>query len=260
MSSSSAAAAAASFPASLLDLQLSPFIGDQQRDLHLTISSTSPPFLLVIGDNTQHIIFSCFHSCNPQQKYKGIRWRCSRFHKEKNGMCPPLPDFQDICSCLSIEKADCCQVPVFSGKPATFSPYYLCSSCLSAGRVRKRQVKTMPAIKGCSHTAPPLELLQWRGLLFDGVEKVSVSLESSSRSHLLVASDQSAASLDSLSSIHLPISSLEVDSLSALPPSLPSSVLTLPICKKRLKVDRDSWILNGFNGEKWTRVTKVGPR
>ncbi len=39
-----------------------------------------------------------------------------------------------------------------------------------------------------------------------------------------------------------------------------SHSLSLPICKKRLKVDQDSWILNGFNGKKWTRVTKVGQR
>ncbi len=36
-----------------------------------------------------------------------------RFHMEKKGMCPPLPGFQDICSCLSFEKSSCCQVLVF---------------------------------------------------------------------------------------------------------------------------------------------------
>ena len=107
-------------------------------------------------------------------------------------MCPPLPRLQDICSYLDIEKSGCCQVPVFARKPPSSSPYYLCSVCLSAGNTRKRNVKTGPSVRGCNHTAPPLELLQWRGLLFDGVEKVCESPESSSGSLIVVASGHDA--------------------------------------------------------------------
>jgi hypothetical protein len=118
--SSSSAAVAASFPASLSDLQLSTLIGDQQKDLHLTMSSTSPPFLLVVGDNTQHIIFSCFHSCIPLLRDKGTRWRSSRFHKDKQEFCPPIPGLQDICSCLIIEMSGCCQVPYLFAENGRF--------------------------------------------------------------------------------------------------------------------------------------------
>ena len=225
MMTSSSAAVTTSNPVSLSDLQLSPLIGDQQKDLGLTISSTSPPFLLVAGDNTQHLIFSCFHSCNPILRDKGTRWLAYRFHKEKEGMCSPLPSFQHICSHLIIEKSGCSQIPVFSGKPTSCtSPYYLCSCCLSAGSVRKRHLKNVSAVRGCRHSAPPLELLQWRGILFDGVEKVSERLESSSSSHLL-ATSAVADPIHSFPSITLSSSPLEVHSLNALPPSSSSSSL-----------------------------------
>ena len=216
--SSSSAAVVAAFPASLSDLQLSSLLGDQQKDLCLAISSTSPLFLLVVGDNTQHLIFSCFHSCNPHLLGKSSRWRSSRFHKERIGRCPPLPALQDICSYLKIERSGCCQVPVFSGKPPSSSPYYLCSCCLSAGSIRKRNVKTVSTVRGCSHTAPPLELLQWRGLLFDGVEH----LQPPSTSILAVEGDH-AAPLHTLPFIPLSSSSVEVVSLSAPPSSSLSS-------------------------------------
>ena len=185
----------------------------------MTISSTSPPFLLVAGEKTQHVIFTCFHSCNPQLLDKGTRWRSSRMHKEKKGNCPPLPELQDISSYLKNEKSGYSQVPVFSGKPtSSSSPYFLCSSCLSTGSTRKRHLKNVSSVGGCRHTATPLKLLQWRGLLFDGVVKLPESLES--------ASDHSAPLLHVLPSIPLQTSSFQVDSLSDLPHSLSSTGLS----------------------------------
>jgi hypothetical protein len=114
------------------------------------------------------------------------------------------------------------QVPVFSGKPtSSSSPYFLCSSCLSTGSTRKRHLKNVSSVGGCRHTATPLKLLQWRGLLFDGVVKLPESLES--------ASDHSAPLLHVLPSIPLQTSSFQVDSLSDLPPSLSSTGLSFEL-------------------------------